>query len=238
MAKFPIGPALGAAVAMLTGAVALTAAKKKKEPERAPGVTPPVTAPPVPIPPVVAPDAGMPSALREEMAQALLSQNPDRIDAVAAKLERAGYASDATRLRVVAAELRKQQGKKPKAPPGAFGIPMEIPDIKKVPPQDAALAIRVKAAGDLMAHLKTTKRYKEDRKRVAAFQALMQLKQDRLYGPGTALAAAGIGVIPVKPFYWPRGKEKAAKANYRTKLLGIGQADAARYEQWAEAARV
>lgn len=239
MAKLGLGPAAAAAATLLAGTVALaTRKRRKKEEEEAAAPPPVVTAPPVKLPPVVAPPKTMSPELIEEMAQAVLSQNPDRIDAVAVKLEKAGFASEATRLRVLAAELRKQQGKPAKPPTDKFGIPMEIPTVKKVPAADAAMAIRVKAATDLKMHLASTRRYKEDRKKVAAFQALMQLNQDRLYGPGTALASAGLGVIPVKPFYWPKKDTQASKKNYRTKILAYGQADPARYEQWAEAAQV
>jgi hypothetical protein len=173
----------------------------------------------------------MDSVLRERMARAVLTQDPAQIEAMATELRRRGWTTEADRLTALAAELRARQRGEP--------IPdVTIPGGESPEAPDQALAFKVRTAQTLMDYLKTTRKYKEDKTRVKAFQALADLKQDGLYGAKSALAAAAIGVIPVKPFYWAKGTQAEDKNAYRSQLTQYAMNDPNRAAKWQEAAAV
>ncbi len=222
MAKIP-GLAIATVLSALGAGVLAKAASGKK-----PSTTTRRDAPPGAVQP------GMPAVLAERIARAILTQDPVELERVATEVERAGYGAEAQRLRVLAAELRRQRTGEP-LPDVSI---MPVPDLPTRQPGDASLALRTRAATALMEHLRGTRRYKEDRAKVKAFQALMGLKDDGLYGAKTALAAASVGVIPVKPFYWSKTSAKADQSSYRKRLTEYAAADPARSGQWLEAAQV
>jgi hypothetical protein len=231
MARIPTAAVLSAVLTMFTaGAVAAAAAAKRKKAAAELPAGPPIAekAPPAAV------SKTMPAVLAEKVARAVITQDPEQLEAVAKECERAGYSAEAERLRVLAQELRaRARGE----PPPELTIP-EVPVPGAKPGADAALALKVRQANALMDHLRSTRKYKEDRKKVTAFQALMDLKQDGLYGSTTALSSASLGVIPVKPFYWKKGTEKADKKAYRAEIMKLAQNDPARFDAWSEAAQV
>lgn len=117
---------------------------------------------------------------------------------------------------------------------GQESPPVPIPPASPLPPSDPLKA----AAEGLNNHLAGKAKYQEDQKRVKAFQTLVGVKADGLYGPGTALKVAEQGVIPVKPLYWPKTGEAAAKQSYSVAILQKAAADPARAAAWTAAANV
>ncbi len=87
-------------------------------------------------------------------------------------------------------------------------------------------------------HLRTHKRYKEDRTLVRLFQQTEGLKNDGLYGVMTALALAKYGIVPPKPFYYSRTKAAQQKRDYAAALAQYALRDPTRSTQWLEASRV
>jgi hypothetical protein len=83
----------------------------------------------------------------------------------------------------------------------------------------------------LVAHLKGRRKGTEDRKRVAAFQRLAKIKDDGLYGPGTATAVGSFGVVPAPVMYWPKSWWKSKKS--WNKYVSIqSQKDSPRAAEW------
>lgn len=101
-------------------------------------------------------------------------------------------------------------------------------------PAAAATDPVVGAAEALTSHLMNTGRYKEDRKRVAAFQTMAGLKADGKYGVGTALAISNRGVIPARPFYYSPNKNTAAKQKlqWRSAMQAQAKLDPQRASLW------
>ena len=94
------------------------------------------------------------------------------------------------------------------------------------------------AAQRLAPHLQGTKKYQEDRAQVRAFQALVGLKQDGLYGANTAYAIADRGVLPPKPFYWPKKGTVAAKQKWSQEMFRRSVQDPKRAAEWQALAKV
>jgi len=118
---------------------------------------------------------------------------------------------------------------------GVTTIPMTLPRAPGVtganPPD-----VRQLQAGQLALSLVGRRAGTEDRKKVAKYQAVNQLKADGLYGPSTALSLAGFGIVPPTPFYWPRSNPIGAKRMYKQALLARGQGDSPRRQEWDAAA--
>ncbi len=94
-------------------------------------------------------------------------------------------------------------------------------------------------AGQLVAHLNSVQKYKENKALVTQFQtANGGLKIDGMYGPNTALAICALGFIPPKPFYWSAKTSAADKANYLSQLARYAAGDPSRASQWAEAMNI
>jgi hypothetical protein len=101
--------------------------------------------------------------------------------------------------------------------------------------------VKIAQAKALNAHLAGTKKYKENTGLVKNFQATEGLKQDGLWGKDAALIMAErYGIIPTKPFYWPKDTSKvaAAKSEYRAKLMALASKDPSRATEWTMAATV
>lgn len=135
----------------------------------------------------------------------------------------------ATRVMGDVQPLRAPPQFKPFSPlPGL--IPESVPD--EVVPADRALAAR------FAQHLFNVKRGEEDRDFVREFQAAHGLNITGSYGPGTALALVPYGIVPAKPFYWPKKGSLRAKAQYRVTLMQQSKKDPQRSDEWAAAANV
>jgi peptidoglycan hydrolase-like protein with peptidoglycan-binding domain len=109
-------------------------------------------------------------------------------------------------------------------------IPEAVPD--EVVPADRSLAAK------FAQHLFNVKPGDEDRDLVSMFQRAHGLNDTGSYGPGTALALVPYGIVPAKPFYWPRKGLLRAKASYRVTLLEQSNRDPQRADEWAAAANV
>lgn len=109
-------------------------------------------------------------------------------------------------------------------------MPEEVPN--EVVPADRSLAAR------FAQHVFTVAPGDEDRELVAMFQRAHGLNDTGSYGPGTALALVPYGIVPAKPFYWPRKGLMRVKAQYRVTLLEQSKRDPQRADEWAAAANV
>ncbi len=109
-------------------------------------------------------------------------------------------------------------------------MPEEVPN--EVVPADRSLAAR------FAQHVFNVAPGDEDRELVEMFQRAHGLNDTGSYGPGTALALVPYGIVPAKPFYWPRKGLMRAKAQYRVTLLEQSKRDPQRADEWAAAANV
>jgi peptidoglycan hydrolase-like protein with peptidoglycan-binding domain len=109
-------------------------------------------------------------------------------------------------------------------------IPLSVPD--EVVPADRSLAAR------FAQHLFNVSPGAEDRDFVREFQRAHGLNDSGAYGPSTALALVPYGIVPAKPFYWPRKGLMKAKAQYRVTLMQQSNRDPQRRDEWAAAANV
>jgi hypothetical protein len=109
-------------------------------------------------------------------------------------------------------------------------LPPELP-LETVP------ADRSQAA-KLAAHLFNVTPGDEDRELVSEFQRSNGLNDTGVYGPGTATAFVPFGIVPPKPFFWPRKGFNHAKAAYKLTLLEQSKRDPQRSDEWAAAANV
>lgn len=88
-------------------------------------------------------------------------------------------------------------------------------------------------------YLRSVPRYREDRKRVAAFQTREGLEPDGLYGIKTAtLLADKYNIPPPRPIYYPKKDAKAAKEAYVRHILERAALDPQKARLWREAARI
>jgi peptidoglycan hydrolase-like protein with peptidoglycan-binding domain len=109
-------------------------------------------------------------------------------------------------------------------------IPLAVPD--EVVPADRSLAAR------FAQHVYNVKPGDEDRDFVREFQRAHGLNDSGAYGPATALALVPYGIVPAKPFYWPRKGLQKVKATYRVTLMQQSNRDPQRRDEWAAAANV
>jgi hypothetical protein len=80
---------------------------------------------------------------------------------------------------------------------------------------------------------------REDRDMVKVFQMQEGQKASGYYNPATAAAlAARYGIVPPKPFYWPKTATGKSKSNYRAQLAALAVKDPQRAEEWQRAAQV
>jgi peptidoglycan hydrolase-like protein with peptidoglycan-binding domain len=89
----------------------------------------------------------------------------------------------------------------------------------------------------LSVHLATATRGREDRTLVQRFQAAQGLKATGAYGPGTAAALLGQGLIPAAPFYWSGKGSSAQRSTYRRELEARAELDPMRADEWRAALR-
>lgn len=126
----------------------------------------------------------------------------------------------------------------PRATPPEPPPPPPAPPIKKPipipPPLDPRKALAVQVAEMLAAATKGT----ENKAMVKAYQAQEGLKPSGFYGPGTGKSFIKYGIVPPKPFYWPRRGTSASKNDYRKNLLFQATKDPARAAEWQQAAMV
>jgi hypothetical protein len=102
----------------------------------------------------------------------------------------------------------------------------------EVVPADRAMAARIAH------HLFTSTPDTYDRDLVQDFQRAEGLNATGAYGPATALALVPYGLVPPKPFYWPRKGLLHAKTAYRVTLLAQSKRDAQRADEWSAASNV
>jgi hypothetical protein len=183
------------------------------------------------------------------MQDALLSGDPQKMRQVAAEVEAAGYKPQADSLRAAAATVEATiKGTPPVQPPPGV---VQTPPLISLPPAVAANAggggndVAKSLAGRLALHLSSVAKGSEDKSLVTAFQNQEKGRGfyvgnlDGLYGPKSALALAkDYGIVPPKPYYWPKNSMAASKKAYNQALLAIGAQDAPRAEEWAQAANV
>lgn len=80
-----------------------------------------------------------------------------------------------------------------------------------------------------------------DKNLVKAFQSQEGLTADGLWGADSAIhMGTNYGIVPVKPFYWPKDTSKVAgkKAEYRAAMMAAAAKDPMRASEWTAAASV
>jgi len=117
----------------------------------------------------------------------------------------------------------------PPPPPPVQSIPMSVP------PESPART----AARELTAYLTTigglAGRFKEDRKKVAAYLAAMGVPDSTgMYGRQGAGAVMQNGYVPIVPFYWPTTGIAKAKADFTTLVKSFAAADPQREASWTK----
>lgn len=147
--------------------------------------------------------------VQELIAAAIASGDPKRMRALASQLMSEGYTIQAAQLETTAAQYEGNRGSSVK---------------------DAALA--------MVANLRGSAKYKENRALVSAYQkAAGSLKVDGLYGPVTALSLADrLSIVPPCPIYWKKETAKQDKDKYTARMLEYAAHDTARFQAWKDAA--
>ena len=193
-------------------------------------------------------------AQAKEIEQALATADPRAIRELAAELSRAGFDEQASDLRKAADAIELavknvppvKAGDKPRVGVGAgvitttaepitpkAGVP-EPPSAQKLLAAKTALMLTNASPGRESKPLVTDYQLQEQ-----SLQHTAVGKADGLYGPKTALTLAKFyGIVPPKPYYWPRNDRAGAKAAYRAELLALAAKDAPRAEEWRAAAAV
>ena len=182
------------------------------------------------------------------VATAAASGNPALMRSTADQLDKLGFHKQATGLRLLADAVEAAQ--KGAAPPP--GVP-PLPGVQPAPPVSGPAApsgadpLAAKLTAQLLltdpvANGRTPANAQTDL--VTAFQAQeiqrgnIKGKPDGLYGPGTALAVAGYGIVPYPPFFWSKNKATTArmKAAFKAAMLKKAAADPARADEWSHVA--
>lgn len=181
-------------------------------------------------------------AVRDSVAKALASADPDVMRRLATSLRQQGYTAQAKSLESAASDVErgiKGAGGKLRVPgkakPGGAG--------RALPPAHSA---QRSLAGQVALAFTGAQSGKEG----ASAQELLKRFQreevtrgfyvgniDGLYGPKSALALANDhGIVPPRPLYWPKANAAAAKAAYAAKLNAKAAKDPQRAEEWHAAA--
>ncbi|HEX7273134.1 MAG TPA: hypothetical protein VF420_13385 [Casimicrobiaceae bacterium] len=190
------------------------------------------------------------------------SADPTVLRAVAAELEKAGYAVQAADLTKMAATIEAAIKSGVKAPPAnavpsdtktpGVAPPLVFPPLGQppvtvspppltqqpplAPPEDANRLL----AGQTALHLKMAHKGSEDQTLVERFQDANGLKPDGKYGPAAALVLAQkFGIVPPKPYYWPGpyGTMVNTQKSYRSALIAMATKDPQRSDEWMAAAK-
>lgn len=101
------------------------------------------------------------------------------------------------------------------APLPASPTVQTLPEVVITPGPSASSNPLQAAAQKLTDYLRTTTRFHEDKGKVGSFQSKAGLGADGNYGPASAKKIASLGVVPVPPFYWTKGKAPAQKQDYK-----------------------
>jgi len=218
-----------------------------------------------------------PADILKVIAAALQSANPTAMRAAADIVEKAGFAAQAADLRAAALAVEKATTSSPgiinttgQAAPGPVMLPgasgpvtpppttqaqnpntgtvISLPEVV-ITPGAGTIPLKQQAA-DLALYLGTTKRFKEDKAKVRAFQvanlaeeqksqAILnkpgQAATDGLYGTTTALTLARVyGIVPPAPFYYPTNPTPTYKA-YQAQMAKFAVADPQRADEWNHA---
>lgn len=98
--------------------------------------------------------------------------------------------------------------------PPVFRPPVSAPQPAPqpiLPPVDAAL---IQQSLKLATHLHSTRKFKEDRKLVRAWQLAVELKPDGFYGADSTLKLAELVDNPPPVYYWPKKNSKQKKQEF------------------------
>lgn len=197
------------------------------------------------------------------MAEVVATSDPDKLRALADELDRRGFKTQAADLRATAVIIDRERQRlagaitspgqptasRPAAPSAITPPPPMVPAVPGVPvtpAPSAAAAVdpRQMLAAKTALMLTNSSKGNEDKELVRLFQVQEQDagrymgSLDGLYGPKTALPLLHYGIVPPKPFYWPKKATEQAKQDYRRALLQMAQRDPPRADEWTAAARV
>ena len=191
-----------------------------------------------------------------ELAEAVAAKDPEKIRAIAQRMEAAGLHTQAAIAMAYAQELyaATHGGRAPggAATPRAKTDPYQprettttstaIPpgDVRRETPAPTTLPPDVKRSKmeALQMHLRNTRRYKEDRIMVKGVQLGEGLAADGMYGAALATAMADrYGLIPPVPFYWSKKTWRADKERYKAFLTEQARKDPSREAEWLGAIR-
>jgi peptidoglycan hydrolase-like protein with peptidoglycan-binding domain len=109
-------------------------------------------------------------------------------------------------------------------------LPYMVPD--EVVPPDRALAAR------LALHISQHAPGTEDRELVAQYQRERGLNATGNYGAATAASLISFGIVPPRPFFWPRKERQQVRERYVAALLTQARRDDQRRDEWEQAANV
>lgn len=175
-------------------------------------------------------------AVARAIARAIASGSAVRMRALANELEAAGGPEAAAELRAAAAEIEQIQAAADRiAPIVATTAAAELP-VEPIERTIAQILTRHLWPGPLSG----VRRYAENRDLVTKFQRSSGLTTDGMYGVGTGLAVAGLGLVPARPYYFSRdaAKARAQKALWARSMLAHAATDPQRAPLWRQAAEV
>src|SRR3972149_5188387 len=131
----------------------------------------------------------------------------------------------------------------PRRPPPAVPVP-SVPATPAGPSWPVTDAIKYAAAIKANNALTGKGPWKEstaDKEAVKAFQRNEGLTAAGLWGAGAGIhMGTNYGIVPVKPFYWPKDTKKvpAKKAEWRAAMMALAAKDPMRSAEWTAAANV
>lgn len=124
----------------------------------------------------------------------------------------------------------------PSLPVGLPSAATKPPAIVTAPVADAVKVARTKRTADLMVHLRSVARYKEDKTQVKLWQQAEGRTMDGKYGPGDAThVITTYDLIPACPFYWSSKGGKVAekqKQDFTALLNAKAKAQPERASLW------
>jgi hypothetical protein len=219
-------------------------------------------------------DKTPPADILKTIAAALQSANPVAMRASADIVEKAGFAAQAADLRAAALAIEKATTSSPGVinttgttvlPPVQLpnaSVPVSPPATSPATNPNTGSTINLPEivitgnnpkkdqAAKLALMLGTTKRFKENKEQVRAFQTANLSEEqksqailkkpgnaatDGLYGTTTALTLARVyGIVPPAPFYYPTNPTPAKKA-YQAEMAKFAVADPQRADEWNHA---
>jgi len=188
-------------------------------------------------------DSALKRDWQQAVTQAVASKDAPTMVAVSAQLAQNGMKKESDALLEIVKIEREKAAKETEKLKQELAPeqPVEVVTVEQIeqaePPPVVIVDPLQQVAKEFAEYLSSTRRYQEDRGKVAAFQEQLSLEPDGLYGKNSALELLRRGIVPPNVFYWPRVNAALAVEEYKEALRLKMQSDPSRKAQYEKAIR-